>query len=285
MSAIAEQTNGRVTRNPLAPVPAPAAEAPAPQPAPIPPTLAAALSAFQGVVPPFKKSQTAEIASAKGSYAYDYADLGEILPVTGPLLAEFGLAWTSDPVAIDGMMWLNYELLHVSGESRPGSVPLGVPVNCKPQDLGSAITYMRRYAQSAQLNLATERDDDGGRAQGITTVVPANGQMPTATASAPSGGNGEASIGQQRMLNAKARDAKLSPIEFGNVIKVALGEEPSDSNDTEAAERYVDRELGRLPKELVDPVIAGIQQAREARWAIEAAAAKAASAAAEGSQS
>ena len=61
-------------------------------------------------------------------------------------------------------MILLWSLLHESGEEKGGEWPLG-PVNQKPQSLGSAITYGRRYCFTAVTNIVLEDDDDGQRAQ------------------------------------------------------------------------------------------------------------------------
>lgn len=50
-----------------------------------------------------------------------------------------------------------------SGESVDSFIPL--PENVKPQDLGSCITYFRRYTLVSLLGLSQE-DDDGNKAQG-----------------------------------------------------------------------------------------------------------------------
>lgn len=133
-------------------------------------SLLAALSAFQGEDGlTFAKTKIAKL----GSYEYKYADLGDILPVVRPLLAKHGLSWTSRPAQTeDGGMVLVFKLAHTSGETDEGGMPLGVKAGCKPQELGSALTYARRYAITAQLNLATEDDDDGSRAQHAEPVAP-----------------------------------------------------------------------------------------------------------------
>jgi hypothetical protein len=46
------------------------------------------------------------------------------------------------------------------------------PEKNSPQAIGSAITYMRRYAISAVLGLIVEEDDDGNKASNPTPLVP-----------------------------------------------------------------------------------------------------------------
>lgn len=134
------------------------------------PNLNKALSQLQGELPRIKKTKTAEVKDQQGKhvlYKYDYADLGDVVADVGPLLAKCGLAFhcapTIDPVN-RGQMILSWSLLHESGEERSGEWPLG-PANQKPQSLGSAITYGRRYSFTAATNIVLEDDDDGQRAQ------------------------------------------------------------------------------------------------------------------------
>lgn len=129
--------------------------------------LAQALVEFQKEEVSFSKTKEAKVKTKTGGeYTYKYADLSDILPAVRPLLAKHGLSWSSTPTrADDGALVLRYRLLHVSGEAEAAEMPLGVSADCKPQELGSAITYARRYAITAQLNLATEEDDDGRAAQ------------------------------------------------------------------------------------------------------------------------
>lgn len=252
MSATAEKLNGRATRNPLAPT---AAAATVPEQSAVPATLAEALSRFQGQVPPFPKSKEANA----DSYGYRYADLGVILPVVGPLLAECGLSWSAKPRADEsGTMWLTYRLLHVSGEFDDGEIPLGVRLGCKPQELGSALTYMRRYAMSAQLGLATEEDDDGQQAQQAprSTVQPASAG-PQPTASAPKGGERPASAQQKKMLHAIIGEASKAEIPAGtvaNALLQATGESVREWESDESAGRWLDRAIDRMPAKLVTAV-------------------------------
>lgn len=134
------------------------------------PNLNKALSLLQGELPRIKKTKTAEVKNQEGTrvlYTYDYADLGDVVADVGPLLAKFGLAFHCGPTinpADRREMILVWSLLHESGEEKTGEWPLG-PASQKPQSLGSAITYGRRYCFTAATNIVLEDDDDGQRAQ------------------------------------------------------------------------------------------------------------------------
>jgi hypothetical protein len=124
-------------------------------------SLASALAQVQTQLPKVGKSSTAKV----GQYSYSYADLASIHNVVLPLLGQHGLAWMTMPTFNDdGMFVLRYELLHVSGECRVGHYPLPASTS-KAQELGSAITYGRRYCLSSVIGIAPDDDDDGAAAQ------------------------------------------------------------------------------------------------------------------------
>lgn len=122
-------------------------------------TLAAALAAFQTEVPRIEKGKTAQA----GKYSYDYADLSDVTAVVLPLLGKHGLAWSAAPTVTDNGFVLEYQLAHVSGEAITGTYPLP-PANTPPQQMGSAITYARRYALCSVTGVAPGGDDDDAQA-------------------------------------------------------------------------------------------------------------------------
>jgi hypothetical protein len=130
-------------------------------------TFAKALAAFQSDIPHVGKDKTATVPTkAGGKYTYDFADLTTITVVALPLLAKHGLSWSARPTLTEAGFVLHYELLHVDGHSVDGDYPLPDPRNTSPQDLGSAITYARRYALTATTGIAPGgEDDDGQKAQ------------------------------------------------------------------------------------------------------------------------
>lgn len=106
--------------------------------------LTRALTELQAALPSIGKDQKATVKSDKGSYTYNYADLADISAAVLPLLSKVGLAWTTRPTVEDGKFVMRYQLRHVSGEMLEGTYPL--PAASRPQEIGSAITYARRYA-------------------------------------------------------------------------------------------------------------------------------------------
>jgi hypothetical protein len=123
------------------------------------PNLAAAMVAALGELDVIVKSRTADA----GSYSYDYADLADIVSETTPVLARHGLAARTPVHAYGDGLAVSVRILHTSGEEHVDE-PLPFPRGANAQATGSAITYFRRYALLASLNLATGDDDDGAKA-------------------------------------------------------------------------------------------------------------------------
>jgi hypothetical protein len=129
--------------------------------------LAAALAKFQSEVPVIPKKQTAQIQSSQGrNYSYTYADLAAIAPVVLPLLAKHGLAFTARPTGGKGAgPLLVGMLIHTSGQYVTGELPI---TGRTPQEIGSSLTYGRRYLLGCLTGVVTDDDDDGALATKAT---------------------------------------------------------------------------------------------------------------------
>ena len=121
-------------------------------------TITAALAAFQSDLPKVGKGSTNPAFKSK------YADLADIVAVVLPKLAEHGLAWVTTPTFTVNGFVLAYELRHEGGESITGEWPLPDPSAASSQQMGSAVTYGKRYALSAVTGIAPDDDDDGNKA-------------------------------------------------------------------------------------------------------------------------
>lgn len=132
--------------------------------------LATALARFQAEIPHIGKDNLAVVKSDKGSYKYTYADLSDISAKVLPLLAKHGLSFSCKPTLFDGKFVLEYTLRHAAGEKDTGYYPLNAQGT--PQQIGSAITYARRYALSAVTGIVPDEDDDGQAAEQAPPPAP-----------------------------------------------------------------------------------------------------------------
>jgi hypothetical protein len=133
--------------------------------------LADALGKFQKDVENVKKDATNPFFKSK------YASLENIIDTVRPPLAKHGLSFSQFP---DGA-GLTTILMHSSGEWIQATSSMAAK-DQTPQGQGSAITYLRRYALSSVLGLATEDDDDGNAA---SKAPVASKTAPTAAAKPP----------------------------------------------------------------------------------------------------
>lgn len=125
-------------------------------------SLAAALVKAQGEFPAIEKRRTAKIGN---QYSYKYADLGDVLKGVGPALRKHGLVLVFGGEQNGAGPVVTATLLHAeSGESLTASLPL-VPDD-DPKQLGSRITYLRRYLAAMLCGVAADEDDDGTAASG-----------------------------------------------------------------------------------------------------------------------
>jgi hypothetical protein len=125
------------------------------------------LANFQQEVPVILKDTQA--------YGYKYADLPEIFKVINPLLKKHGIGF-AQPIEGNSIKTI---IFHIeSGETLESITDIPQNVQLKGmndfQVLGSAITYIRRYALSSILGLITDKDTDASGEQVKEPTKPAN---------------------------------------------------------------------------------------------------------------
>lgn len=134
---------------------------------------AEALAAFQAECPRIKKSRTTK----GGKWNFQYASLDDIDEVIRPLLAKHGItiSFNSEHSVAD-----KANVINVTCRIRVGSYfedekfgcPVPVDLNAsQPQQWGAALSYAKRYALCAALNIVvTDEDTD---AAGVVTTITA----------------------------------------------------------------------------------------------------------------
>ena len=125
--------------------------------------LAEALSSFQGSVKQPKLNKSVKVATKDNrSYTFQYADLGACISAAAPELQKNGLAVFQ---TIQGQVLVT-TLAHSSGEFVTSQLPLhqGTLFSNAFQQIGSMITYLKRYAYCAILGIVADDDDDANAA-------------------------------------------------------------------------------------------------------------------------
>lgn len=119
--------------------------------------IAAALCSAQSIM------ANAVINKVNPHFNSRYADLSSVREAVLPCLNGVGIAvtqvtdfWEEQPVLVTLLM-------HKSGQWIRGAYPL--PKSATPQQMGSALTYARRYGLSAIACIAADEDDDGNIAE------------------------------------------------------------------------------------------------------------------------
>jgi len=94
-----------------------------------------------------------------------YASLTQILSEVKPLLTECGLILIQ-PISLEGV---GTTIIDVETNEKIETV-ISLPTNLSPQQLGSAITYFRRYTLASLL--ALEIDDDDAQSTNVKIEQP-----------------------------------------------------------------------------------------------------------------
>ncbi|HEY9373382.1 ERF family protein [Streptomyces sp.] len=153
-----------------------------------PKSLDEALCMLQADPPVLLKDKKGQVGNQKTKYA----DLVQVNAVVLSRLNALGVIYKTKPTlrAEDPKFVLAYSLKHVaSGTEEAGEYPLKLSEN--PMQMGSAITYARRYVLLAITGIAAEdEDDDGQAAANRGTAQRSQQQRRRGSSSAPQEGAG-----------------------------------------------------------------------------------------------
>jgi len=125
--------------------------------------IAAAIAKAQGQIKGASKDANNPFFKSK------YADLSSVWDACRLSLSANGLAVIQSPSAIGTSVSVDTLLTHSSGQWIAGTVSVTAKEDT-PQAIGSAITYLRRYALQSFVGVAPE-DDDGNLASAKTAKV------------------------------------------------------------------------------------------------------------------
>jgi hypothetical protein len=213
--------------------------------------VAAALVAFQAEVSDPEKTKTATVQpkdKSKQAYSYGYAGLPEVLETVRPLLTKNGLCVLQDVTTDEKSVAVTTTILHASGQFLTFG-PLILHAEGEPKNWGSSITYARRFAIKAALNIADAGDDEAR----------------SAGKGSRGGGSGKASAAQIALIKGEAferaevNEAQLR-VDLRTTYKLTV---PDDLP--------IDKALALLPKagasDMIERLKAETQRVQEAKAA------------------
>lgn len=97
-----------------------------------------------------------------------YAPLHEYMSVFGDTFCKYGLSVVHMPSIMDGQLVLHSRLMHESGQWIGCTLPVSIDEKRSgPQAIGSALTYMKRYALGCLTGIADAAEDDDAEAATI----------------------------------------------------------------------------------------------------------------------
>ena len=116
-----------------------------------------------------------EISGAKKGatnpfFKMKYSDLGSVMEACKDAFNNHGITVLQPIVYVEGVNTLKTILLHESGEYIESSMKVSCKNPDNPQEMGSAITYAKRYALQALAFIPSE-DDDGEAASKPSRAV------------------------------------------------------------------------------------------------------------------
>lgn len=160
--------------------------------------------------------ENAELNQTNPHFRSKFADLASVRKATLPALTKNGLAITQFTTYAAGEFVLITRLLHESGEYIDGEWPLP---QGKPQEMGSALTYAKRYCWASICGIASEEDDDGE-----ATREAGDASRKTKATNA---GNGQARQPKTPATVAAGRDRTSEGESPEQLLKEELGATPS----------------------------------------------------------
>lgn len=121
-----------------------------------------ALAAFQAKCPQIQKTRQIDLGGGKGPV---YASLDDIMHIIKPILGECGLSVTFSAGITDGGQLTAKCMIHHGRHVEASEITLPVPSQMRVNDtqkMGAALSYAKRYALCAALNIIVSDEDRDG---------------------------------------------------------------------------------------------------------------------------
>jgi hypothetical protein len=204
--------------------------------------LAAALSKAQAKIRNPEKNKTATVPmKAGGTYRYNYADLADCLDAIRAPFSENGLSLVQ-PIATPkpGIIEITTRLLHESGQWMDSPLILGL-ADDRPQTLGAAATYGRRYGACAMAGLSPDEDTDANEQTPMEKKPPQTAQREKQYKPTP------------REVAAKQSDGdRFDPKSDAHIERLRKALDTLKIEDEDLRDKIAHRMIGRVmvPKEI-----------------------------------
>jgi len=167
-------------------------------------------------------------------YGNTYASLNAHLRALGPALVKHGLVMTQAPGMDDRGVVVETMIYHQkSGQWIGNTSPAPLPKN-DPQGLGSALTYLKRYALGSLFALPQE--DDDGEAASEREAAPQD--PPAAKKSQPPAPQDVVAL--EELMNVAAREQIIDVDQAARIEKVI---EEGDADQVKATIRWIRKRL------------------------------------------
>lgn len=199
--------------------------------------LSTALAAAQGTLknPPKLKTNP--------HFKSQYVDLSDGLAAIRECFSKHNLSFIQGTSVIDsGMIVLHTRISHKSGQWIESDYPVGGLG--RPQEMGSAMTYARRYSLFSMVGVAGEDDDDGNAAQAAETTPAA----------------------KPKKAEAKQMEPGMKPEDSENFLKIAQAAMQMAGNVNELSQWAADNkeDIGKLMPAHRNILLADYKALREA---------------------
>jgi hypothetical protein len=118
--------------------------------------LASALSKAQGEMPAASKT------GYNPHFRSHFSTLEDLIEVSRPALTKYGLSVCQYPHSDNDSTYLVTKLKHSSGQEEVSQVKIFLKDPSDIQKLGSAMSYLKRYAYASICGIATSENEDDG---------------------------------------------------------------------------------------------------------------------------
>ena len=148
----------------------------------------------------------------KNAYNYKYTDLDTVISTVKPVLAKYKLGFMQSLTTCESGRWaITTRLFSANGEWLEDTVPLpevSVAKGNAAQNVGAAITYMKRYALCAMLGVSSDEDPDGNVDYNNRKQEPQKKEAPKPAFKPKGGETTEAERNEIKSLLSNTKDGK-----------------------------------------------------------------------------